>query len=186
MKAIWVLWFIMNYFRLGRSFISSARVYVSIYYGYNSMHRYSCVIIINMLFILYVGKDPVVQNSFFFPNSLYCMQCNSTVLRVTSNIFPDGDYILLTLLLLSKQLVVFFSPFAWICWRQSTKGNLLISFSTRLLWCLYLHNSFTHEWTSSILYELCCSCLITTALVLYSSLRFMLLSDGNIALHKKD
>lgn len=75
------------------------------------MHRYSCVIIINMLFILYVGKDPVVQNSFFFSNSLYCMQCNSTVLRVTFNIFPDGDYILLTLLLLSKQLVfVFFLP----------------------------------------------------------------------------
>lgn len=66
------------------------------------MHRYSCVIIINMLFILYVRKDPVVQNSFF------CMQCNSTVLRVTFNIFPDGDYILLTLLLLSKQLVLFF------------------------------------------------------------------------------
>lgn len=71
------------------------------------MHRYSCVIIINMLFILYVRKDPVVQNS-FFSNSLYCMQCNSTVLRVTFNIFPDGDYILLTLLLLSKQLVLFF------------------------------------------------------------------------------
>lgn len=75
MKAIWVLWFIMNYFRLGRSFSSSARVYVSIYYGYNGMHRYSCVIIINMLFILYVRKDPVVQKFFFFQQSvLYAVQ----------------------------------------------------------------------------------------------------------------
>lgn len=66
-----------------------------------------------------------------------------------------SNNIVLILLYPSKQFVfcfaLFFFPFAWISWTQSTKGNLLKnSISTGFLCCLYLHDTFTQEWMCSI------------------------------------